>query len=961
MKRLLVLKEKILFFIQALRINLYVSLITLIGLSIALSTVSSSLLYLETSRSNYYLSLLEQDYFEAKVIFEHQPNTIQNFDKMDILTLQEALEQEIQMRGLEREFSRHPLSPIFYLRNRLEFLNQSDWDSFYAFNFNESILADCIEGSYLPTTMNQTILLTWSVLDFKVNDQFNISFRNYNEDKVYYTHTLQISGIITPDTLRKTSPLNDYFFFRGADPNRIVILTDLGEFTKLFGKIDTNVRGLTNSDLLAFTLMFRFNLQVSHIGDQNAIQILPQLVSFLKETGKAFRLNGFYLNRVWQHELSELISNVEEFNFSFFYFLILCIPIFSLTILLVGFSLRLTTERRKKRLTLFQMRGISSRSLMGILFIETLVISLMASLISIIPGTLGCLLILTTSGFLTFNFQSMPALLVIPQNFFGVIFIISVCFTSTTYLWPMFRLIKSTLPFSIQNSETRKKTQRSSFIGNLDLFLFIQGLLGLLVLIFIMQVIKETHSTIGTQLLNLLLPLIFLLVILSPFSFLIGFIFTYNRFIPSIIQRIGNYCWKKDWGLLATASRNLAVDITITRRTTLLTACTLSFLMILSSLPLSYYHYDIDQRFYNVGADVSISGISSESEVVQDLKSQLTAIGGLNVTIISRTGFDVLDANGVVHSLLFLGIEENFLQVAHWRSYYDDQPLSELVLSLFNSSELYPVLIDTSTAREANLTVKNIYRPFIQEPEVMEFSVINVNDFWPGFILTRQGNYHYLITKRELIENISKTIQRYAQNHDDIVGFWAFGDRILGKLLPEYDPNDVMTQIMDVTSAAEDEYDVVTARSRLERGYQKLLDQFLWIITNFNFVDSLIIVLIVISLFTLMRLSGHATELGLSRALGMKYPQVFFLMFMEPLLLFLISGIPGGFVGLIILAFFAAWLSPLLLSPPPFLLTLNFPVFISIYGTVFAATAFAGGLTALLATRANISKILMVE
>lgn len=958
MKRLLILREKIRILFQVLRINLRTSVITLIGLSIALSTITSCLIYLETNKADYYLSLLEQDDVKDHVTYDHWSENIHSFEKPDIVSLQEALDKKISERGLEKILVKHPLYPTCYSTNRIDFLNQSDWNTFYGINLNESILEDCVEGSYFPTTMNETILLTSSILDLKIGDPFTISFRR--DDKEYYSHTLQIAGLITPGTLRNTSLLHDIFpsfYTYTSFPTSIVIITDLGKFSELFGNIDTKIRSLTNNYRLSFNLRFRFDVQISYINQNNVIKIISTLISFLRET------NHFYLNGIDLNELSspsKLIHGVEEFNKLFFYFLILCVPAFLLTILLGRFSLGLISERRKKSLTLFRMRGVSPKFLFSALLLETLVISLIAALLSIILGIFGFFLISTTTGYLTFNLEYIPATPVFPYLLVPLIVIFSVGFTCLTPLRPMIRLIKSELPLLDQESIVTKKSKPRKFIGNIDTFLLIQGLLGILVLIFILNLITGSKLDIEEpQLFTLFLPLILLLLVLSPFSFLIGFIFAYNRFIPSLTHKISNYCWKRDWGLVATASRNLAVDSKITGQVTLLIACTLSFLMILSSLPISFYHHSIDSIYYRTGADIwiSVSLDPADIEAIQELKIQLNSIEGLNITTISTAGFDVYDNNGIVQTFFFFGIEENFHQVAHWRSYYDDQPLHELVHSLFNSSESYPIIIDSTTAQKERLTVKNIYRPFISEPDVVKFSVEGVSDYWPRFIVTRESTYHYLITKRDLIENISVA----AHNSNDVIGYYTTSvDRIGCKVLPGYDPDTVTSHILNVTEN-DAVYGVEIARSRIENEFQSLPAQFLWVIANFNFLNSLIVVLIVLVLFTFMRISSHATEIGLSRALGMKYKQVFLLMFIEPLILFLLSGIPGSLVGLLLLTFFTALFSPLLIPAPPFILDFNIPALVFVYALIFGATVLTGVITSLMATRANISKILKVE
>ncbi|MFX0171210.1 MAG: FtsX-like permease family protein [Candidatus Hodarchaeota archaeon] len=938
-----------------MRINLRISMIVLIGLSIALSTITSSIIYLETKRTDYYLSAFDHLSRGDRVDYYFQAIYLRQLNTSSIMSLQEGIDQKISERGLKKILVKHPLYPISYAVKQLNFLNQSNSQAFYGISYDKSILEDCVEGSYLPTTINETIVLTSSDLALNIGDRFNITFHNNGKDKDY-NHTLQITGLITPDTLRYDSFLRD-IFLRGEDYYReITIITDLGKSIELLSFLQNRIRSLT-SEIYSFSfyVRFRFYLHTSTLDPTEVKLIFPNLIAFFRETESSFNLNNFefYSNFSWG--IHEAMSDAKEYNELFFLFLLYCFPVFLLIILQVNFFLNLINERRKKSLMIVRMRGISIRFLFSSLLLEAIIISLIASFISIILGILGFLLISTTTGYLSFNLELISEEIVFPQLYIILAIIASICLILISYIWPMIGLIKSTATLHDQPSLSPQKSRSRKFIGskNLPLFLLTQGFLGIVLLIILVQVINNSNLNIEQELLfHLFLPIIQVLLVLSPLSFLIGFIIAYNRFIPLLLRNISNFFWKRDWGLFATASRNLSVNIKVTTQVTLLIACTISFLIILSSLPVSYYNHNIDQTYYELGADFQINLVNSNSTTIQQLETRLNAIEGLIFTIISRSGFDIRDETGSDQAILFCGIEENFHHVAHWRSYYDDQSLPELVFSIFNSTELYPIVVDSFTAREEGIIFNSADKPVITR--ILPFSVEGISDFWPGFIEARNSLTQYFISKRNLLENISNLVR----SSDTPVGYYTSPSRIWCKVLPGYDPVKVTNQIINVIEFFSG-LDYQDARAIIDS--RTHLFQFLWVISNFNFIDSLIVVIIVILLFSLIRVSSHTTELGLSRALGMKYQQVFCLMFIEPLLLFLLSGIPGGLVGLLMLTFFASLLAPRLLSAPPFILDFNITGIIFIYFVIFVATVFIGIITSFRATRANISKILKVE
>ncbi|MHA2334973.1 MAG: ABC transporter permease, partial [Candidatus Hodarchaeales archaeon] len=229
------------------------------------------------------------------------------------------------------------------------------------------------------------------------------------------------------------------------------------------------------------------------------------------------------------------------------------------------------------------------------------------------------------------------------------------------------------------------------------------------------------------------------------------------------------------------------------------------------------------------------------------------------------------------------------------------------------------------------------------------FTIAGVTDRWPGFI---HGGFYlresYLITSREILEIIMKESppQQY---------LWC-------KLTTGYD-QAIVDQVLDIArNFGLSKYDIraviedvnAEASSNIER-------DIVWIVTNFNFITSLAVIFAFIMLFTFTRMIRHATEIGLSRALGMKYLQVFLLMFTEPLLLFVISGVPGAFFGTALLISVVMFMKSAFQGGPPFVLLFDPATIVLIFVSLFVVTVLSGFIMSIMATRANISKILKVE
>ncbi|MFX1533898.1 MAG: FtsX-like permease family protein, partial [Promethearchaeota archaeon] len=109
------------------------------------------------------------------------------------------------------------------------------------------------------------------------------------------------------------------------------------------------------------------------------------------------------------------------------------------------------------------------------------------------------------------------------------------------------------------------------------------------------------------------------------------------------------------------------------------------------------------------------------------------------------------------------------------------------------------------------------------------------------------------------------------------------------------------------------------------------------------------------------RLFSHSREVALSRALGMKFHQIFSIMSVEPFLLFVLSGIPGGFMGgFLVMGLFALFGQPRIFGAP-FILQIDFTLIIVSYILIFFVMLVIGLLTSFMATHIQISKILKGE
>ncbi|MFX1505563.1 MAG: FtsX-like permease family protein [Promethearchaeota archaeon] len=939
--------------LQLTRGNLRRSSISIIGLAISVSLIAAFVIYLEIDKTNYYLEILERPEFDnypfRYCIWDEE--ILSHADSNYIIGAKEVLEQKINESNLKGILIPHPFFPTIEDTYYQYFMNQSDRVKLQGITIDDSVLTDCIEGSTLPNSTDEVILYNPLNQTINIGEKLNITIRYYtspeSDVRKKYNYTLTISGVITSDSLNSNSPLKN-LGFSAEDPT---FITDIANYLSILQNIDSEVKLLaTSTYTFESTITFLYGINFTAINERNVVSIVHNLYSYVEFTSWGFYLEDYYIHS-YATTYYTLGGKINEYNNLFLGFMIFSVPVFIITLFLINFSLGIINEKREKGLSLFKIRGLSSSFIFLILTLETLLVSLMASIIGIIIGIPFSMLMMMTKGFLVFDTDLIPNRVIISLDNLYLIFLLGFLIALLSHFRTIIRLARSGVSELDQEASKKKKRAQGKFRGNLDIFLLTQGILGTIFLTLIMNILPKAN--IGTmEGFMIFLPVILILVVFSPISLLVGFVFAFNRFMLPILSHLGKFLWEKDRRLIAVATRNLAINSRNTKRTTLLITCTISFLMILSIVPNSILLHLRHTEYYHNGSDVQIIIRPSKFNLskLSEFSSQLDDTPGIDTTLVSRLEYHFYEGGGEWKEFEILGIERNFVDVAFWKKNYDDKSLDHFVTLLHSSSQKYPVIIDSVSSRLENLKISDTYTVNSDSNRV-EVSIEEMTDYWPGLIFRGSTDDRFLITTRPLLQNLTVAIG---------FGITVLDNEVWCKILPGYELDEVVPKIQNITADFGGSYIRVTLKT-LGFDVESRSGKFFWIIVNFNYLTALGVTLFVITLFTITRISSQATELGLSRALGMKYRQIFILMFFEPLLLFLISGIPGGIFGTLLIMSFANFGAPLFNYGPPLTLSIDIFSIILIYGSVLLIIVLSGFITSFMAIRANISQILKVE
>ncbi|UCG04406.1 MAG: ABC transporter permease [Candidatus Heimdallarchaeota archaeon] len=937
-------KPRLLF--QIIRINLKKSLITLIGMTIALAVIAGSLIYLESTEVDYYLKVLEDPSYEKHLSYRIYDYKKENRSVEDITRIHSTLNGKIAKFNGSGIFIQSSYPFLCRMSRSTLLLNTSQSYRYIGLLLDESVIEDCINGSQNPK--NQDEMLVFIPSDASTELTINQTIKlpiiyKHKRKELYYNLSLNISGVLTPTSLRPSSPLSNI-----VSLSQIQFIMNLNQYLSVLNTL-RNLSSRTVSNTMEFNYQFNFSM----LNHQNAHRIAHDLVNMRKACWD-WRIYQDYT----RYEISlpsssgtllyTLRGAVDDFDAFFSSFIIYCIPAFIVTFLFVQFSLGIINEGRRKALVMYKMRGISKRFIFTVLCGETFILALIASGLGVILGIPIHILISTTSDYLSFDLSKWPNLTIISQATIISVIEFSLCLTFLLNFRTILHLTKVNIVILEEEASKKKKRKRGTIRQNIDVFLLLQGIIGIFILNLFLRIITEVDQ--GDA--GLLMAIIFPLALLSPFCLLIGFIFSFNRLMPIIFDKLGGILWKRDFKLFAMAVRNLFVNMKMTSRTTLLTAVTISFLMILSSLPISFNQQRINTAYYRAGSDLTIRTYSLNESVKGNLSAELNEVPGLTTTFISIKRFYLENKEPDIE---VMAIEANFDEVAFWKGNYAKHPLSDLVHTLYSSKAQFPIILDSRSMKIENLTIHSNYIQNFDFTISFNFTIVETTDFWPGLIERHKDEQRFLIIKRSMFNNLI--------NYSTSSTYIHSSTYLWGKVDPSTDANEVILQVKNITSKYELDirYFALTA-NKLEIDPDSLEATFLWGVTNFNFLVSLLALLLLLFLSSIARMTNQLKEIGLSRALGMKFRQVFFLMVIEPLLLVLISGIPGGLIGLgLLMLFINLGQGPPLSSDPPFILTIDIPSILLIYGSILITAIIAGLITSYRVTRADVSKILKVE
>ncbi|MFX0093643.1 MAG: hypothetical protein ACFFBD_17965, partial [Candidatus Hodarchaeota archaeon] len=374
-------------------LNLRLTAITLVGLTIGLSMLSATFIHLDSTRANYYISTLEET-------SKHDIGmTAAGTFRAGLWDVQQGfrnlIKEKIEEHSLGSAIKENTnYSPYFGIKP-LHLIGIS--------GLNDSILAECVAGSRLPRNQSEVVVYAniSSGDPISLNDQINLNFRGYDykTDQSYiYTRTLTVVGLLTPLSIApsgipKASELILLDLISGYSNITVVgyppllynaycFINSMKDALDLVQSIKTEIDSLYSECNFDTYFHFKYALDPTVITKDNAIGLVAHIYDFKQTLPYRYDKFKIYLG-AWFYLLElELV----EFNVLYPAFLLTTTPVFVIVALLVSFSLGLINERRQKALVLLKKRGISNRFIFFIMLIETIILAFCSAVFALVIG-----------------------------------------------------------------------------------------------------------------------------------------------------------------------------------------------------------------------------------------------------------------------------------------------------------------------------------------------------------------------------------------------------------------------------------------------------------------------------------------------------------------------------------------------------------------------------------------------
>ncbi len=866
------------------------AIITIIGLSISIAMITQNIFFLDSFRNNAFSEFAANTtdtYVEAQIDNVRYPG----------IQLQPILEASIINELEEAGFVEEDLAfqewisfRFFYLLLYNEIFQQNEFHDTYVIGIdrqylNLGVLEDLMSegtapnpGEYAIITNSQTLEETnLNISDtysayIKLDEQGN-PWDSYQAGIGNAGQVIGFSGIINID---------DIIYNTQAIPPELMTLIamvlSLGQ--EVIITDFENVQNLVQSIFLSnweFSVLGRMIFDIQRFSVFQLDEHLGNLQVFINRIQESLiSLVDVYSTN---HELSlntkvlPLLSNFRrEFRIFQIFLLVFMLPTLGMALTLTAFASNQVKKQRDLQVHNFHQRGSSRQMLFGFMVFELVVFSLIAVLIGLLIGWPYTFVALKSDEF--FSFGANVGEFALSLKTIGICLAIGFGIAFLSNIFSLWRKTRTTIEEALQ-----ERVEKPSFWERFYVDFFIL-FLGLLMWVISFTQIQGTSDTAIEFAIFFAAP--------APILIIVGAIMIITRIYPIIVKFLSNLIFKiPRLELSAVSARNAVRRKGSTSRTIILMTITFTLTVATMIVPDSYRAYDVEDNYYNLGADIVVNGVDVLSPTY---KETIEAMDGIEAT--SYVG--VLELSNTESDLLYqikiMGIElDNHSKAAFQENEYTNgRGIDDLIDSIQNETDVI------GQQNEIDLLSLNENATFLISNWVLEGSdvverfypvhVVDYYEYWPTLY-----NSIPQTTAKEinvgLIGNLSLPFS-IARNDYDVQG------KLYVKVMEGHSISEI-AELIEITT--QHDTDNIEDMALISEGTLKAT--VLFGALNSSFIVSLLISSA--TLITMMIVQGieREKEIAVMKSFGIRPRQLFNFFISEAVIVLIFTMIIGVALG----------------------------------------------------------------
>ena len=637
-----------------------------------------------------------------------------------------------------------------------------------------------------------------------------------------------------------------------------------------------------------------------------------------------FSFNAEYLFQSIQTEVTAL----------FFSLFLVSIPVLIATIFVINYSFGLIHKNVIQHIGVYKTRGGGSWMMFMFHVIDNAIIIILSVLVALVAGIPLAEITLQTNYLLSFQYPAPSYIILNFQAVASLLVYVAIALIIIVNL----RRVKRLSQMSIKETENTTEKEEPFWKRHyLDVILFCFGL----IIYAIFYELVKTPST--ASLFGPFLIIFTILVIPAPFALVIGFILFANRIVPIFLNRIGTVLWEQTGDIIAFSFKNVIRHRQASTRAVMLISILIAFIIFFYALPYSLVVSNQENLFYQYGAEGNAQfgsdgyNATTLSTIQQNFSQYLTDFSPYVILSDgSSNNIMLVNTSTYLNSAYLnfdLGLTKNI-----------NQDFQNLAINASNFSELN-VLVNQNTLNNRKTTVGSnisLYGSPLHLHIVDSFKhwpVIEYNSYFQGNYLFGIGDisYYTLYLNQSLANVHSESISSQGV-------LFNFKNGVNQSLVASWITGNTSLTNFFVESASQKGF-YTGIQFRLEVGQ-----------INNDVLMTLIIAVIVLTMFAYLQLNERKKEIFTERAIGMKLHQIATLFFIETIILSMTSIILGIGVGIFLMELLALLISNPLQSYPSFQLVFPVNLIIITNTLILLCSIIVSIVPSIYVTRQDISK-----